>query len=539
MTDSAEILLAQIDEACRRLKMAQTTFGRQAVNDGKFVSRLQQGGRVTTRTVERVHRFISAQGGAIGQDLQAAMNGGADPQDNFRFYDNRQKYLMFVNTSSEKQIVADRALDQLTHSQPEPPAIRLFDGGAGDGTALARLLRGAHRRYPWLPFYVVAKEISAENVRLMLEKMPDRFQEHPATVLVVTNLPYTEAPWLKPESPIEASAMVWHEIALDGTTAGEFDEAIAGLEPFLDHNWQVRVSKRTGHPVPTNPAVLVIYRRDNEFPLHSILPRRGLARADFDFVLLSQPYRARAPIPFKAETIVAPLVRALRPSGRLMGVHSHGGDPGMEIVQSIWPGENPFTTGRAALMDEVERVLGVSARHYRFEAMSDEESLFRFHIRTLPTEIEAEADIRSSTLLAAWNAASYVAQIEDSRLSSAIGAHHYLDATRAVLRKRGGLFQQRNLYRVPPGGTWLKDAARNIMTTHHHAPGAPSVRSAKLPECPFCGATWTGTMMAEYEQMSGPCGCCGGEAHATSLPVPDRDLCCDACGRAIFRKLNG
>ncbi len=74
---------------------------------------------------------------------------------------------------------------------------------------------------------------------------------------------------------------------------------------------------------------------------------------------------------------------------------------------------------------------------------------------------------------------------------------------------------------------------------HHHVADAAPARPAKLPACPFCGATWTEAMMAEYEQVSGSCGCCGGEAHATPLPIPDRDLCCDSCGRAIFRKLNG
>jgi hypothetical protein len=343
MTD-AETLLAQIDEACRRLKIAQTTFGRQAVNDGKLVSRLQQGGRVTIQTVNRVHRFIAQQGGPSETRLRSVIRGAEpalSPVQNFRFYDNRQRYLMFVNTTSEKQIVADRALEQLTQAQPSPPAVRLFDGGAGDGTALARLLRGAHRRFPWVPFYVVAKEISIENVRLMLEKMPDRFQEHPATVLVVTNLNYADAPWLKPSSPIAASAMVWHEVALDGTTAGEFEETIAGLQPVLDANWQVSVSPASGYPLHKTPAVLVIYRRDQRFILDSIIPKRGLARADFDFALLSQPYRARAPIEFKAGQIVAPLVRALRPNGRLMGVHAYGRDPGLEIVRAIWPNENP------------------------------------------------------------------------------------------------------------------------------------------------------------------------------------------------------
>jgi len=441
----AQALLEQIEDACRRLKIAQTTFGRHAVNDGKFVSRLQQGGRVTLQTVDRVHRFIAEQGGPPAATLRSAIHA-AGPEQNFRFYDNRQKYLMFVNTSSEKHLVADRALEQLSFSQPAPPAIRMIDGGAGDGTALARLLRGAHRRYPWLPFYVVAKEISIENVRLMLEKMPDRFQEHPATVLVVTNLPYVDAPWLTPASPVEASAMVWREMALEGTTAGDFEEAIAGLQPFLEQNWQVQVSSRSGHPVNRTPAVLVLYRRDQQFALDSVLPRRGAARADFDFALLSQPYRARAPLEFKAEKIVAPLVRALRPSGRLMGVHSHGNDPGMEIVHAIWPGENPFTTDRTTLMRAVERALGPSARHYRFHDLPDGEALFRYHIRTLSTELDPQAEIGSSTLIAAWNAASYVAQIEDSRLSAVMGGDHYFSATRAVLRKHRALWFNNETY---------------------------------------------------------------------------------------------
>jgi hypothetical protein len=446
----ADILLAQIDEACRRLRIAQSTFGRLAVNDGKFVARLQQGGRVTLQTVDRVHRFIGEQGGPSAASLRTLIRGSHDtpPGHDFRFYDNRQKYLMFVNTSSEKQMIADRALEQLTLTQPQPPAIRLFDGGTGDGTAFARLLRGAHRRYPWLPFYVVAKEISIENVRLMLEKMPDRFQEHPATVLVVTNLPYAEAPWLRPVSPAAAERMVWHEMALEGSTAGDFEEAIAGLQPFLEQNWQVDVSGRTGHPVIKNPAVLVIYRRDNQFVLDSVLPRRGLARADFDFVLLSHAYRARMPLRYKAQAIVAPLVRALRPSGRLMGVQAYGEDPGMEIIRAIWPGENPFDGRRDALMDAVEDALGPAAHAFRFHDLSDAQSLFRYHIRTLSTEIDPRAEIGTSTLFAAWNAASYVAQIEDRRLGAAMNRDEYLEVTRAALRRHAGLWFTNETYLV-------------------------------------------------------------------------------------------
>ena len=50
----------------------------------------------------------------------------------------------------------------------------------GDGTILSRLMRSAHSYFPNVPLLAVAKEISLEDVRLGLEKMPERFFEHPA-----------------------------------------------------------------------------------------------------------------------------------------------------------------------------------------------------------------------------------------------------------------------------------------------------------------------------------------------------------------------
>ena len=48
--------------------------------------------------------------------------------------------------------------------------------------------------------------------------------------------------------------------------------------------------------------------------------------------------------------------------------------------------------------------------------------------------------IGTSTTLAAWNAAVYVAQVEDQRLSQAMTHGTYLDVTQAVLKKYGGLW---------------------------------------------------------------------------------------------------
>ncbi len=55
----SETLLRDIAEYCRGARMAELTFGRLAVNDGKLVNRLRLGGRVTTDTVDRVRAFIA------------------------------------------------------------------------------------------------------------------------------------------------------------------------------------------------------------------------------------------------------------------------------------------------------------------------------------------------------------------------------------------------------------------------------------------------------------------------------------------------
>ena len=207
---------------------------------------------------------------------------------------------------------------ELGSIHPRPPALRVFDAGVGDGTVLARVMRSMHGRFPHMPFYIAGKELSLEDVRLTLDKVPDRLFEHPATVFVLTNMYYAEAPWLTPASPAAAAGMIWHEVPLRGSSSGEFEAQIAELGPFLEQNWRASVSPRSGMPVYERPVAIVLYREDHRFLLDSIIPRAGRSEANFDLIIASQPYRAKSRN-FRAKRIIAPLARALRAGGRLIG----------------------------------------------------------------------------------------------------------------------------------------------------------------------------------------------------------------------------
>src|SRR4029079_2301914 len=108
--------------------LAESTFGRLAVNDGKLIARLREGGRITQRTLERVRAYVAAHPADQAAGLRSALSGRVlvfgdsvrqdtmqDSRSNFRFFDNRQKYLLFVTTCSEKQVVATRVADELAN----------------------------------------------------------------------------------------------------------------------------------------------------------------------------------------------------------------------------------------------------------------------------------------------------------------------------------------------------------------------------------------------------------------------------------------
>ena len=118
-----EQILQEISEFCRARGLAESTFGRRAVNDGKLASRLRNGGRITTDTLDRIRAFMARNSDGAPSRRRvlfeptppgvlpvlkpaappvASGMSGEDPQRNFRFFDNRQKYLLFVNTCSEK-----------------------------------------------------------------------------------------------------------------------------------------------------------------------------------------------------------------------------------------------------------------------------------------------------------------------------------------------------------------------------------------------------------------------------------------------------
>jgi hypothetical protein len=354
-----------------------------------------------------------------------------------RFFDSRAAYLLFVTTTNEKAIVADRIGRELGEIEVSPPGFRVLDAGMGDASVLSGVMRRFHDRSPHVPVRAVAKEISIEDVRVGLTKLPDLIFEHPETVFIVTNLPFAQAAALRSADP--TSVPVWREVPLEGATTHSYLEQIRALFPQLATDWRVRTSERTGNPVPVQPAVVVLYRKDREFMLRPLIPPRDGIEDGYDLAIASQVYRARTSVEGKVRAAIAPLARALAPGGRWVVVQGPGDDPGLEIVRGVWPEEDPFPDGRAQIVAEARRQLDRPAdADLIFEERGDDEALFRYDLHAMPSA--RSEHIGTSTTLAAWSAAAYVAQIDEARLAEATVSGAYLEATHEVLRRHGAVW---------------------------------------------------------------------------------------------------
>ncbi len=380
-----------------------------------------------------------------------------------RFLDNREKYLMFCTTTNEKAAVAKHIGRELGNITPTAPALRIFDAGMGDATVLTNLMRQMHVKFPHVPWLVVAKEISLEDARLGMEKLADRFYEHPQMVVVITNMNYSEAPALRPRSSIAFNALNWIDVPLTGSTCYEFAEQLIGLQATAADGWQVDIHPTTGNPVYRRPTVLVIYRADHSFILDQVKPRQSRSfSASYDLVIASQPYRLRTPAERKVKLVVAPLARTLAPGGRMITVHAHGSDPGAELINLLWPDYEPIKSSRHDVLQAARRMLDrPEDRNLVFEAYENARSLFDYHMHFMPAGGKSKSIGMSSTYCS-FNAATYVAQIEDERVQAVYESGAWMEATTQIVKKHGRL--------------WFTNESFVISRSHEktHAVTAPS-----------------------------------------------------------------
>ena len=361
---------------------------------------------------------------------------------NFRFFDNRQKYLLFVTTTNEKNKIADALKPIVQTLKPKYPALKIFDAGMGDGSLLMNVMRQCHQKMPNIPLLVSTKEISMEDVRLGLEKLPDRFVEHKNTVFVISNLNYVESTNLKSNNLQKQKKMNWKVVKLKGNSSLDFSTQLRKLnQDFLSRKWQVERNLKTGNPTYKEPSVIIIYRKDQEFVLRNVIPKKNNRKNNFNLIIASQPYRSRVTAEKKVKFVIEPMLKSLDKNGKLVVVHACGGDPGNKIIKKIWPKENPFPT----LYNSIEKYIKKNSDiKFLKEIKFNKSKKFKYILRALPNEISN--GIATSVIFSAWNAAVYVNQMTDEQILKAEKSGKYQKIVQKIINKHRGIYFNNELF---------------------------------------------------------------------------------------------
>ena len=451
--EDTQVLVKEINAFCDKHGIAVSTFGRLAVNDGKFVSRISSGSWIAPETAKRSRDFMDrAERGEVilrgrprrkktdAYSMAELVNQETSIRTpgNYAIHEQRHRFHVFSATTNVSWVQADLISDDLLRITPSPDGLRLFYSPMDNGITLTRALRALHANFPDLPVQLVIKGWGLEDLRNTMGRMVDRLREHPLTVLVLTNLYTREVVHLKKTAAEGPTEISWHDVALGGEYSYDYQQQIAGLFSELAAEWTV-VRGDDGFPVYSCPSVVTIYRADQRDTLGHLIPQQGGPDLEFDYCFLNHPYLHSHTMRFRVEYILAPVVRHLAPGGQMKVVQSIGDDPAHEIVRRVFPDHTMKNVSRHDIISELKKFLGSEQKDLSFSGLTDARSLFRFDMHTMP--LISKGDKPILPLQEAWNNAVFFSQLSEELAQAAVfGGTRYLEVTEEVLRERGGMW---------------------------------------------------------------------------------------------------
>ena len=355
-----------------------------------------------------------------------------------RFFDDRLTYLSFVTTSNEKNVVAKEISSVIKSISKEKAALRIFDAGIGDGSLLMNVIKNCHKEFPYIPFFVMAKEISIEDVRLALEKLSDRFIEHPNMVFTITNLYFSEAASLKSNNAKKQKKMKWNTLALEGNSSYEFNQQLTDVDELLKDSWTIEEDPVTHRASYKNPSVLTIYRKDHENLVERYIPAKGDDKKLFDLVLASQPYRSRTSEKKKADFVIKPMIDILNKSGKLVVVHSCGNDSVSKVIKQLWPKETPFPTPARSIIKYLKKSLSTRKLD---DLVFHKPVKFEYNLKSIPDDNNS---IATSIFSAAWNNIVYVGQMTEDQINEAQSDGKHIEVVENLLEENNNIVKFNN-----------------------------------------------------------------------------------------------
>lgn len=359
-----------------------------------------------------------------------------------RFFDDRLKYLSFIQNTSEKKAISSKIYPYIANMSQNKSYLRILDAGTGDGTIKSNVIKAFHRYHPYSSLLITGKEISYEDLKNTLEKMPDRFVEHPNLLITMTNVKFSELSLIENTSKIKNKKVREYNLVLRSNNSYDFNSQITGnnLGNFIKKNWGIQIDRnsRTSY---SDPCIIRIYRQDHERHLKQFL-RNDYKNNKYDLIIASQSYRAASSVKAKVNNVINPLMNLLNNSGKLLITHSIGGAKIQKIINLAFKDLEAFPNTAKDIIKYLKNTNVPDDGSFKYFAPKK----YTFNFKKAPDQTVTELFGHNTD--AKWSNILYVAQIPNKDIQEVEKNIKLLNKIRKTINNSGTILFENELFSI-------------------------------------------------------------------------------------------
>ena len=358
-----------------------------------------------------------------------------------RFFDDRLKYLSFIQNTSEKKAISEKIFKHISSMPRNKSYLRILDAGTGDGTINSNIIKAFHKFHPYASLYMTGKEISYEDLKNTLEKMPDRFVEHPNLVITMTNVKFSELEKIEQEKKLNKKIIKRIDLILDSDNSFDFNQQIQGskISNFIKKYWGIEIDSN-GRTSYSNPCVIRIYRKDQTKYLNSFINKKKII--GYDLVIASQAYRAASSAKIKVNNVIGPLMKILNESGVLLITHSCGGKSVQKILKMAFKDKEAFPNTAKDILKYIENNLTSGEKKFKFSKPTS----YEFNFKRSPDQTVSELFGHGTD--AKWANILYVGQIAEKEIENLEKNVRLLNKVKKQIEKEKELKFENEIFKI-------------------------------------------------------------------------------------------
>ena len=315
------------------------------------------------------------------------------------FFDSRDKYLSFVNSTNEKSKIAFYLSEKIGKISIQSSVFKVFDAGTGEGTIISTFLSALHKSLPSKPIFVVGKEISIDDINVLLSFLGDRFAEHKTLIFNITNCNYKDLTNLTPNN------VKFEKLELVGNKGIDFTKTLMNLSPYVRKNWKLSFDRSKGIIKPKSKIFLSIYRKDQKRFLNHLIPKNiSEVPKKYDFIIASQCFKLRSPLVKIVKNIIQPLLSLLNLKGQMFLIYSSGKDFTKSFLKYYYPNIRFYNNS------EPKKLISQIKKYIEKDKFKIKLRRLKYTFNNLSINLK---EFSFNNIFSVWNAVNYVGQVSE------------------------------------------------------------------------------------------------------------------------------